>query len=58
MTFLKNYILARLRERSTWIGLAVLVSGVTGIAVPDATIQAVALVGAALAGSIGASIPD
>ncbi len=51
MTTLKQYLLARLQEKSTWLGLIALLSA-AGVAVsPDQT-DAIATAGTALAGAL------
>ena len=44
-----DYIIARLKERSTWAGIVVLLSTAFGIVIPDTTVQAIATAGVALA---------
>ena len=51
------YVLARLRERSTWAGLLALASAV-GWVIPDAAAQQIATGGVVLAGLLAAGLPD
>ena len=53
-----DYIIARLKERSTWAGIVVLLSTAFGIVIPDTTVQAIATAGVALAGLVSALLPD
>ena len=56
-TTLAAYALARLREGSTWRGLFTL-RGAGGLLVPEPTIQAISAAGVAIAGLLGALLPD
>lgn len=56
-TDFRSYVVARLKERSTWLGLFALL-GAIGVQVPDATVQAIATAAVALAGLLGAGLPD
>ena len=51
------YLLARARERSTWLGLFAML-GAVGVQVPEPTVQAIASGAIALAGMLGAALPD
>lgn len=51
------YILARLREPSTWRGLVLLATAI-GAHLSDAQVDAVVEFGLGLAGLIGAVLPD
>ena len=55
-TFL-GYLLARLRERSTWLGLISLATAL-GIAVSQSQQEAVIAAGSAVAGLVAALVPD
>lgn len=55
-TFL-SYVLARLRERSTWLGLISLATAL-GIAVSENQQEAVIAAGSAVAGLVAALVPD
>ncbi len=52
-----DYILKRLTERSTWIGLISLLTGV-GVAVNPAWVEPIVALGVSLAGFIGIVTPD
>lgn len=49
---LKDYLLARLKERSTWLGLIGLLS-VLGVALSPEQAEAIATAGVAVAGVLG-----
>lgn len=52
-----QYILARLRERSTWLGLIGLATACGLVLTPDQT-AAVVGIGSALAGALASFTPD
>lgn len=52
-----SYVLARLREPSSYSGVAAALASI-GIAVPSPLVQALALLGAGLAGLIAFFLPD
>ena len=52
-----TYLLARLKEPSTWRGLAVLATA-AGVQMSPEQIAAIVPVGLAVAGAIGAFFPD
>lgn len=54
---MKMWITDRLRERSTWVGLAGLVSAL-GIGIEPAQMDAIAAAGAAVAGLLAVFWPD
>lgn len=54
---LTAYVLARLKEASTWRGIFTLL-GAGGVWVPEPTIQAISTAGAVIAGLLGALLPD
>ena len=51
------YLLARLRERSTWTGLFGLLSAM-GLFIPDQTAQALATAGVGVASALAVLLPD
>lgn len=53
-----NYIIARLKEASTWRGLIIVVTAATGATVPPELEKAIVLCGLALAGFVGTFFPD
>ena len=57
MSTVVPYILARLREASTWRGLVLLATAV-GAHLSEAQVDAVVQFGLALAGLIGVVLPD
>ena len=54
---MKNYLLSRLKEPSTWRGIVLLATS-SGIALSPQQSYAITALGLALAGGIGASTPD
>ncbi|MFZ9527153.1 MAG: hypothetical protein ACO27L_04415 [Schleiferiaceae bacterium] len=54
---MKPYILARLKEASTWRGIILLLTAV-GVPVAPAMADAIISVGLAVAGLIGVAAPD
>ncbi len=54
---MKDYLLTRLREASTWRGLVMLVTA-AGVALSAAQTEAVIALGMAVAGVIGVFLPD
>ena len=54
---LAAYALARFGEVSTWRGIFTFV-GAGGVLVPEPTVQAVSVAGVAIAGLLGALLPD
>ena len=54
---LKDYLLSRLREPSTWRGLTLLATAVGITLTPDQQ-NAIVAVGLAVAGAVGAVLPD
>lgn len=54
---LAQYMLARLRERSTWLGLISLATAL-GLAVSESQQEAVIAAGSALAGLVATFVPD
>jgi len=54
---LKDYLLGRLKEPSTWRGLTLLLTSV-GIALSPEQAAAVTAIGVAIAGALGAFLPD
>lgn len=54
---MKKLILSRLREPSTWGGLAVL-AGVFGVSVPPGTVEAVSQVAAGVCGLVAIFLPE
>ncbi|OWY40059.1 hypothetical protein CEK28_04810 [Xenophilus sp. AP218F] len=54
---LKRYLLARLREPSTWRGV-VLVATACGLMLSPQQQEAIVTAGLALAGLVGAALPD
>jgi hypothetical protein len=50
---MKQWVLDRLREPSTWRGMVWLAAGVAGMQVDDAQVEQVIAAGAVLAGLIG-----
>lgn len=54
---MKPYILARLKEASTWRGIILLLTAV-GVPVAPAMADAIISVGLAVAGLIGVATPD
>lgn len=54
---LRSYLLARLREASTWRGLVLVVAACGATLSPEQR-EATVLVGLALSGIIGAAMPD
>ena len=54
---LKAYVLARAVESSTWRGMILVATAVGAKLTPDQT-EAIVVVGLALAGMIGAALPD
>ena len=53
-----NYLIDRLKEPSTWRGIILVVAGVFGYQMPAETQAAVIAGGVALAGVVGAVMPD
>ena len=53
-----NYLINRLKEPSTWRGIILVVAGVFSYQMPAETQAAVIAGGVALAGVIGAVMPD
>jgi len=54
---MKNYILARMREPSTWRGLTLILTAV-GVPLAPGVADTIVAVGLAVAGTIGAAAPD
>lgn len=54
---MKDYLLTRLREASTWRGLVMLVTA-AGVALSAAQTEAIIALGMAVAGMIGVFLPD
>ena len=54
---MKEYLLTRLREASTWRGVVMLVTA-AGVALSAAQAEAVIALGMAIAGVIGVFLPD
>ena len=54
---MKNYLLERMREPSTWRGLIMLLTAI-GVPVAPAMADAIISVGLAVAGLIGVATPD
>ena len=57
MARLKTYVLARLREPSTWRGIVALLTA-AGVALTSDQAEAVIAIGLAVVGLIGALTPD
>jgi hypothetical protein len=53
MTAFKEYLLARLQEKSTWLGL-IAIAGAFGVALSPDQATAIATAGTALAGAVAA----
>lgn len=53
-----NYLINRLKEASTWRGIILFAAGVFGYQMPAETQAAVIAGGVALAGVVGAVMPD
>lgn len=54
---MKNYIIARAKEPSTWRGLFLLLTAI-GIPVAPQMADAIITIGLALAGAVGVASPD
>ena len=54
---MKNYLLDRMREPSTWRGIIMLLTAI-GVPVAPAMADAIVSVGLAVAGLIGVATPD
>jgi hypothetical protein len=54
---MKKYILARLKERTTWLGL-IAIATAFGIQLSPEQIEAIATIGLAIAGILHAATPD
>lgn len=54
---MKDYLVARLRESSTWRGIVMLLTA-AGVALNAAQMEAIVSVGMAIAGAIGVFLPD
>lgn len=54
---MKNYLLERMREPSTWRGIIMLLTAI-GVPVAPAMADAIISVGLAVAGLIGVATPD
>lgn len=54
---MKSYLIARLREASTWRGLVMLATAV-GLKVEPQVADSIIAVGIAVAGAVGAVFPD
>jgi len=54
---MKQYVVARLKEASTWTGLALVLTA-CGVAIAPAQIEAISFVGLFVAGLLGAVTPD
>lgn len=54
---MKDYILDRLKEASTWRGLVLILTS-AGVTISPAMAEAIVSIGLALAGSIGVFVPD
>lgn len=54
---MKEYVIARLKESSTWRGLIMLLTA-AGVALNAAQMEAVVSIGMAIAGAIGVFLPD
>lgn len=52
-----NYLVSRAKERSTWIGLTAVLSGL-GLFISPAHIEVIASLGVAVAGAIAAMTKD
>lgn len=53
-----SYIINRLKEASTWRGIILVVAGVFGYQMPPGIQETVIAGGVALAGVVGAVLPD
>ncbi len=53
-----NYLINRLKEPSTWRGIILVVAGVFGYQMPPGIQETVIAGGVALAGVVGAVMPD
>lgn len=58
MDWLMKFVLTRLTEASTWRGLVLAVAGAVGYNLSDAKATAIIALGVAVAGAIGAFLPD
>jgi hypothetical protein len=54
---MKNYLLSRLREASTWRGIIMLATAI-GIPIAPALAESIIAAGLAIAGIVGMLIPD
>lgn len=54
---MKNYILARLKERTTWLGL-IAIATAFGLRLSPEQVQAIVTIGLGLAGILHAATPD
>jgi len=54
---MKDYLLARIREASTWRGVVMLLTA-AGVALSAAQTEALVALGMAVAGVIGVFVPD
>jgi hypothetical protein len=53
-----NYLINRLKEPSTWRGIILVIAGVFGYQMPPGIQETVIAGGVALAGVVGAVMPD
>jgi hypothetical protein len=53
-----NYLINRLKEPSTWRGIILVIAGVFGYQMPPGIQETVIASGVALAGVVGAVMPD
>lgn len=55
---IKDFLIARSKEASTWRGLVLLVGGFLGLNIPPENQEAIVAVCLMVAGAIGAIFPD
>ena len=55
---MKEYLIERLKEKSTWTGLATAISALIGYNVPDAKVQAAFLIGTFVLGIVTAGMKE
>jgi len=55
---MKEYLIERLKEKSTWTGLATAISALIGIGIPDDRVQAAFFIGTFILGMITAGMKE
>lgn len=55
---MKEYLIARLKEKSTWTGLATALSALLGVGIPDDRVQAAFFIATFILGVITAGMKE